>query len=65
MLKQYYSHRVQYVSGRFSTGYRATIGADFITKSLPDPNNPSEAISLQIWVRFVLLFVYIASSRMR
>ncbi|KAG2137860.1 ras-domain-containing protein [Suillus bovinus] len=43
------SLRGQYISGRFSTGYRATIGADFITKSLPDPNKPTEAISLQIW----------------
>ncbi|KAG0701099.1 ras-domain-containing protein [Suillus ampliporus] len=43
------SLRGQYISGRFSTGYRATIGADFITKSLPDPENPSEIISLQIW----------------
>jgi hypothetical protein len=40
----------QYISGRFSTGYRATIGADFITKSLPDPKTPTELISLQIWV---------------
>ncbi|KAG1841247.1 P-loop containing nucleoside triphosphate hydrolase protein, partial [Suillus subalutaceus] len=38
-----------YISGRFSTGYRATIGADFITKSLPDPKTPTEVISLQIW----------------
>ncbi|KAG2102512.1 P-loop containing nucleoside triphosphate hydrolase protein [Suillus discolor] len=43
------SLRGQYISGRFSTGYRATIGADFITKSLPDPKKPTEAISLQIW----------------
>ncbi|KAG1724826.1 ras-domain-containing protein [Suillus paluster] len=43
------SLRGQYISGRFSTGYRATIGADFITKSLPDPKNPTEIISLQIW----------------
>ncbi|KAG2339947.1 hypothetical protein BDR05DRAFT_840082, partial [Suillus weaverae] len=43
------SLRGQYISGRFSTGYRATIGADFITKSLPDPKTPSESISLQIW----------------
>ncbi|KAG1877189.1 P-loop containing nucleoside triphosphate hydrolase protein [Suillus subluteus] len=43
------SLRGQYISGRFSTGYRATIGADFITKSLPDPKSPTEVISLQIW----------------
>ncbi|KAG2138824.1 P-loop containing nucleoside triphosphate hydrolase protein [Suillus cothurnatus] len=43
------SLRGQYISGRFSTGYRATIGADFITKSLPDPKTPTELISLQIW----------------
>ncbi|KAG2355902.1 P-loop containing nucleoside triphosphate hydrolase protein [Suillus spraguei] len=43
------SLRGQYISGRFSTSYRATIGADFITKSLPDPKTPTEIISLQIW----------------
>lgn len=41
----------QYISGRFSTGYRATIGADFITKTLPHPTNPKETVTLQIWVR--------------
>ncbi|KAG2031867.1 small GTPase superfamily [Suillus americanus] len=38
-----------YISGCFSTGYHATIGADFITKSLPDPKTPTNVISLQIW----------------
>ncbi|KAG2136118.1 P-loop containing nucleoside triphosphate hydrolase protein [Suillus bovinus] len=33
----------------FSTSYRPTIGTHFITKSLPDPSKPTEAISLQIW----------------
>ncbi|EIM91733.1 ras-domain-containing protein [Stereum hirsutum FP-91666 SS1] len=43
------SLRGQYISGRFSTGYRATIGADFITKTLPHPTNPKETVTLQIW----------------
>jgi hypothetical protein len=50
-------YHMQYVSGRFSTGYRATIGTDFITKSLPDPRNPTEIVSLQIWVCFSPIFV--------
>ncbi|KAG1778673.1 ras-domain-containing protein [Suillus placidus] len=48
------SLRGQYISGRFSTcSYRATIGADFITKSLPDPKTPSEIIFLQTWAKNV------------
>ncbi|KAF9468775.1 P-loop containing nucleoside triphosphate hydrolase protein [Collybia nuda] len=43
------SLRGQYISGRFSNGYRATIGADFITKILPHPSRPDESITLQIW----------------
>ncbi|KAG5650663.1 hypothetical protein H0H81_011452 [Sphagnurus paluster] len=43
------SLRGQFISGRFSTGYRASIGADFITKTLPHPTNPSESVTLQIW----------------
>ncbi|KAF5309742.1 hypothetical protein D9611_013617 [Ephemerocybe angulata] len=43
------SLRGQYISGRFSNGYRATIGADFITKTLPHPTNPGETVVLQIW----------------
>ncbi|KAI0259311.1 P-loop containing nucleoside triphosphate hydrolase protein [Gloeopeniophorella convolvens] len=43
------SLRGQYVSGHFSTGYRATIGADFISKTLPHPSNPDESVTLQIW----------------
>ncbi|KAL1741156.1 ras-domain-containing protein [Schizophyllum fasciatum] len=43
------SLRGQYISGRFSTGYRATIGADFITKTLPHPTRPDESVVLQIW----------------
>ncbi|KAF5371408.1 hypothetical protein D9615_009655 [Tricholomella constricta] len=43
------SIRGQYISGRFSNGYRATIGADFITKTLPHPSNPAETVTLQIW----------------
>ncbi|KAI9457685.1 P-loop containing nucleoside triphosphate hydrolase protein [Boletus coccyginus] len=43
------SFRSQYISGRFSTGYRATIGADFIAKTLPHPTKPDEVVTLQIW----------------
>ncbi|KZT08837.1 ras-domain-containing protein [Laetiporus sulphureus 93-53] len=42
------SLRNQYVSGRFTTGYRATIGADFITKTLPHYSS-EETVTLQIW----------------
>ena len=37
------------MSGRFSTGYRATIGANFITKTVPHSRNPDESVTLQIW----------------
>ncbi|KAI5119030.1 hypothetical protein M0805_001853 [Coniferiporia weirii] len=43
------SFRSQYILGRFSTGYRATIGTDFITKTLPHHKDPSESVTLQIW----------------
>ncbi|KAH9855732.1 ras-domain-containing protein [Lenzites betulinus] len=43
------SIRNQYISGRFTTGYRATIGADFITKTLPHHNLSGELVTLQIW----------------
>ncbi|KIM78596.1 hypothetical protein PILCRDRAFT_50498, partial [Piloderma croceum F 1598] len=45
------SLRGQYISGRFSSGYRATIGADFITKTLPNPIDHTQGASvvLQIW----------------
>ncbi|KAJ7150543.1 P-loop containing nucleoside triphosphate hydrolase protein, partial [Mycena crocata] len=50
------SLRGQYISARFSSSYRATIGADFITKTLPPislngaPVAPdAEPITLQIW----------------
>ncbi|OCH89814.1 ras-domain-containing protein [Obba rivulosa] len=43
------SLRNQYISGRFTTGYRATIGADFITKTLPHHSLPDESVTLQIW----------------
>ncbi|EPQ61366.1 ras-domain-containing protein [Gloeophyllum trabeum ATCC 11539] len=43
------SLRGQYISGRFSTGYRATIGADFISKTLPHYAHPDENVTLQIW----------------
>lgn len=49
------SLRSNYVSGRFSTGYRATIGTDFITKVLSHHNNPDDVVTLQIWVRHILL----------
>ncbi|KIJ32065.1 hypothetical protein M422DRAFT_84301, partial [Sphaerobolus stellatus SS14] len=45
------SLRSNYISGKFSTGYRATIGTDFITKTLPHHNNPEEFVTLQIWAR--------------
>ncbi|PFH45412.1 hypothetical protein AMATHDRAFT_102940, partial [Amanita thiersii Skay4041] len=41
--------RAKYISGRFLTGYRATIGADFIAKSLLHPTKPDELVTLQIW----------------
>ncbi|KAG6889263.1 hypothetical protein C0995_002258 [Termitomyces sp. Mi166 len=43
------SLRSQYISGQFSSGYRATIGADFIVKTIPHPRNPADRILLQIW----------------
>ncbi|PPQ82093.1 hypothetical protein CVT25_014339 [Psilocybe cyanescens] len=43
------SIRGKYISGRFSNGYRATIGADFITKTLPHPTQPDQSVTLQIW----------------
>ncbi|KAF8896758.1 P-loop containing nucleoside triphosphate hydrolase protein [Gymnopilus junonius] len=43
------SLRGKYISGRFSTGYRATIGADFITKTLPHPTRADQSVTLQIW----------------
>ncbi|KAH9066975.1 P-loop containing nucleoside triphosphate hydrolase protein [Lactarius deliciosus] len=43
------SLRDQYVSGRFSTGYRATIGADFIAKTVPHHSDPEQSVTLQIW----------------
>ncbi|PBK88334.1 ras-domain-containing protein [Armillaria gallica] len=43
------SLRTQYISGRFSNGYRATIGADFITKTVPHPTKKDEYVNLQIW----------------
>ncbi|KAI0314547.1 P-loop containing nucleoside triphosphate hydrolase protein, partial [Amylostereum chailletii] len=43
------SLRGQYVSGRFSTGYRATIGADSITKTVPHHGDADDTVTLQIW----------------
>ncbi|TFK48109.1 ras-domain-containing protein [Heliocybe sulcata] len=43
------SLRGQYISGRFSNGYRATIGADFIGKTIPHGGHPDEGVTLQIW----------------
>ncbi|TCD62524.1 hypothetical protein EIP91_006774 [Steccherinum ochraceum] len=43
------SLRNQYISGRFTTGYRATIGADFITKTVPHHSKSDESVTLQIW----------------
>jgi hypothetical protein len=42
---------IQYVSGHFSTGFRSTIGTDFITKTLPHHSKPDELVTLQIWNR--------------
>ncbi|KAM6491305.1 ras domain containing protein [Amanita muscaria] len=41
--------RGKYITGRFFSGYRTTIGADFITKTLPHPSRPEDSVSLQIW----------------
>ena len=46
----------QYITGRFFGRYRTTIGADFITKTLPHPNNPEESVTLQIWVIILTSF---------
>jgi len=43
----------QYISGRFLGGYRATIGADFISKTIPHPTEPEQNVTLQIWVGFI------------
>ncbi|KAN0061156.1 hypothetical protein ACQY0O_006891 [Thecaphora frezii] len=45
------SLRNQFLSGKFSPNYRATIGADFITKSLPvyEHEPDGERVTLQIW----------------
>ncbi|PVG00718.1 ras-domain-containing protein [Serendipita vermifera] len=43
------SLRTKYTSGRFSTNYRATIGADFITKTIPHYSDPEQSLQLQIW----------------
>ncbi|KAJ7087956.1 ras-domain-containing protein [Mycena belliarum] len=43
------SLRGQYISARFSTSYRATIGADFITKTLPPLTPGGEPVVLQLW----------------
>lgn len=48
---------LQYISGRFTTGYRATIGADFITKSVPHHSSPDESVTLQIWVSNLMIAV--------
>ena len=42
---------VKYISGQYSMGYKATIGTDFISKSVPHYQNPEESVTLQIWVR--------------
>lgn len=43
------SLRGKYLSGRFSSGYRATIGTDFIAKTIPHPSRNGEFVALQIW----------------
>ncbi|ELU38103.1 Ras domain-containing protein [Rhizoctonia solani AG-1 IA] len=41
--------RHEYITGRFSTAYRATIGADFIAKRLPHYSKPEQGVVIQIW----------------
>ncbi|CAE6408506.1 unnamed protein product [Rhizoctonia solani] len=41
--------RNQCITGRFSTAYRATIGADFVAKRLPHYSTPEQGVILQIW----------------
>lgn len=43
------SLRGQYVSSQFSAGYHATIGADFIAKTVPHYSDSDESVTLQIW----------------
>ncbi|KAF9033970.1 P-loop containing nucleoside triphosphate hydrolase protein [Hymenopellis radicata] len=43
------SLRSQYITSRFSTGYRATIGADFISKTITVPGAEQDQVVLQIW----------------
>ncbi|KAJ7495553.1 small GTPase superfamily, partial [Mycena latifolia] len=43
------SLRGQCISARFSMSYRATIGADFITKTLPPTTPGGEPMVLRIW----------------
>jgi Ras-related protein Rab-7A len=57
------SRNPQYVSGYFSTGYRSTIGTDFVTKTLPHHSNPEESVTLQIWVRPWLLLESLSLTR--
>jgi GTPase SAR1 family protein len=44
------SQPTQYVSSQFSAGYHATIGADFIAKTVPHYSDSDESVTLQIWV---------------
>jgi len=48
----------KYISGRFSNGYRATIGADFISKTLPHPTQAEQTVTLQIWVIIISFLGY-------
>ncbi|KAK0525485.1 hypothetical protein OC835_005598 [Tilletia horrida] len=43
--------RSRFLTGRFTPAYRATIGADFLTKTLPaDPQDPNSArITVSVW----------------
>ncbi|KAH7330559.1 P-loop containing nucleoside triphosphate hydrolase protein [Rhizoctonia solani] len=41
--------RNHYITGRFSTAYRATIGADFIAKRLSHHSKSEQGVILQIW----------------
>ena len=39
----------RYHSGKYTGQYKATIGADFLSKEITHPEDPSRQVSLQIW----------------
>lgn len=54
---EYPADLMQYITGCFFGGYRATIGADFISQTLPHPTNPEDSVTLQIWVNTRAVFI--------